>query len=84
MPKRTDYPLQVACTRQGLPRKLIWPDGRRSENIAEILDYWREVGAWWDGESERQVYLVVTTTQKSYELYQVLATGSWYLTRVFD
>ncbi len=84
MPRRTDYPLQVTCTRHGLPVKLTWPTKRRSEKIAEILDQWREVGAWWDAEPERQVYLVVTTTQKSYEVYQVLQTGSWYLTRVFD
>ncbi|MBO8126790.1 MAG: hypothetical protein H0Z38_06090 [Firmicutes bacterium] len=83
MSKKSNRLVQVTC-RAGVPATLAWKGGRQVERITEILDSWREIGAWWSGEEERQVYLVVTASQKSYELCHNLAIDTWYLARIFD
>lgn len=51
--------------------------------MADILDSWRDTGAWWDGELEKTFWRVETSGGGVFELWQDTA-GAWGLWRVWD
>jgi hypothetical protein len=107
--------IQVGC-RDG---RAVWllRDGRRLP-IVGVAEHWREVGYWWEGESEKEFFEIVVGGQspgaggrnsgqrpvtsgrrgvsgerkaagaggggRPYLIYKDLATGQWFLYKVFD
>ena len=62
-------PVPVEVDEQGYPRRFFW---RRWYQVSEILDEWREVGTWWEGEEERLVVRVLTAEGAIFELERFL------------
>lgn len=71
---------------------------RRRYHIRSILEVWREVGDWWQGEPARSVYRVELTTGAVCEIYRHHGPGlgagpgtgagpgpeQWFLYKVYD
>lgn len=62
-------PVPVEADDRGYPRRFFW---HRWYRVVEILDEWRETGAWWDGEEERVVVRVLTAEGALFELERSL------------
>lgn len=81
---RASEPRRVAVATDGAGHpRWLWPgrDGRRA--VAEVLEVWPDVGAWWDGEPEKVFYRVLLAGGTVCEIYRDPA-GAWYLYRVYD
>jgi hypothetical protein len=55
--------------------------------VREIVDAWRETGAWWAGEPEKTFLLVRTDAASLFELYYTGRAGkaqAWQLYQVYD
>jgi len=52
--------------------------------INEILDVWRDIGCWWQGEKEKTFYRVQTFTGAVVEIYRIANDNKWFLYRVYD
>lgn len=72
--------VSVTSGSSGAPSSFYWQ--RRSVQIRRILDCWREIGCWWDGEKPRTVYLVEGAQGATYELH--LIQDAWILAKVYD
>ena len=77
----------VVQTRQGQP---LWlrRDGRRLR-VVEVAERWREVGYWWEGEAEKEFFLLEVSDAgrgggRAYLLYREASSGKWFLYQVFD
>jgi hypothetical protein len=57
-------------------------DGVRVYRVQAVIDQWREMGAWWNGEPERRVIRVETADHGVYDLEH--QGGAWYIYRVWD
>lgn len=74
--------LEVQCAPDGEPRTLILSDVRLE--VAQILDYWRDTGCWWEGESEKAFYRLYFQEGRVYEIYQDQESRHWFLYKVYD
>ena len=74
-------PVPVEVDERGYPRRFYW---RRWHRVCEILDDWRETGAWWDGEAERIVVRVLTSEGGVFELERPVHEQAWWLYKVYD
>jgi hypothetical protein len=77
-------PIRVQASPGGEPELFIWAgDLHRVATIEEVreprLDWWSVAG-----EVHRVYYLVTTHQALICELYRDVATGAWFLGRVFD
>ena len=52
--------------------------------VAEVLDWWIEVGEWWSGEPETVWYRVQTHDRGVFELYRPTEGSEWRLWKVVD
>ncbi|HHW14725.1 MAG TPA: hypothetical protein GXX28_07305 [Firmicutes bacterium] len=88
-----DVPLQVQADPRGRLQGFLWR-GRRYR-VAERLDLWREVGAWWEGEPEKTFFVVRTDPPGVFELYCTACSAvsgqaagqerlAWRLYKVYD
>jgi len=55
MSKYLEVPIVVEC-QQGKP--VTFGRGRDLFAVRRILDHWRETGRWWEGEGEKDFFLV--------------------------
>ena len=46
-------------------------------SISEIADQWKEMGRWWDGETAREFFLVVTVSGP-FLLSRECCKDEWY------
>ncbi|MGB9886993.1 MAG: DUF6504 family protein [Moorellales bacterium] len=76
-----DRPLRVQAE-GGVPRAFWWR-GRRYA-VAEVLERWRDVGRWWEGEAPRVFFRLQTTGGGLWELYRELGENSWHLYKIYD
>ncbi|MGE5573855.1 MAG: DUF6504 family protein [Bacteroidota bacterium] len=51
--------------------------------MLSVVDEWREVGDWWQGEEERRVFAVLADNGGVYELC-CDEHDAWQLTKIFD
>jgi len=74
--------VSVKLNREAEPVAFVW----RTEtyHIAEILERWRLVGAWWDGEGEYTFFRVRATSGGFYELCYDHRSREWRLSTVQD
>ncbi len=64
------------------PAAFIWR--RRLYRVSEILSWWREPSAWWDGEPVR-VLVRVTAACKRNGVFELCQRDSgWFLHRLLD
>lgn len=82
MSKRLDDRIQPAISQHGRPTAFTWRGA--TFPIAEIMDFWEEVGRWWASEGTRRYYRVRTPDGKVFELEEEAAIGVWRLSRVVD
>ena len=79
MSKIIDQPVLV-LTEKDAPKRFFW--FKRWVNISKILDAWRDVGRWWDGDQEKTFFRVVSSEGGIYEVYS--EKGRWNLYKVYD
>lgn len=79
-----DRPIQVRKDRKGRPAAFFWRGQRH--RVAEILDWWREIGEWWNTGQlvTHTTYRVVDDAGGVYEIDFREPEGRWYLYRVYD
>lgn len=75
--------VRVKTAADGSPL-VFYFQGRRK--VALVLDTWREVGEWWEGqcEGERTVYRVETDSGGVYELGYRHGDAQWVLFKAYD
>jgi hypothetical protein len=72
-------PVAVWTDNAGRPQ--AFRDGERTHRVRAVIDEWREMGAWWDGETESRMWRV-DTDEGVYDLE--LLDGQWRLYRIWD
>ncbi|MGE5507212.1 MAG: DUF6504 family protein [Chitinophagales bacterium] len=80
-----DAPVEVRLGKAGRLNSFRWRG--RWRTIREVIDAWRETGAWWDGEPEKTFLLVRTDAAGLFELYYTGQPGkeqAWQLYRIYD
>lgn len=82
MPRIIDQPIAVTLGPNREPLMFTWR--RQRYQVAEVLDSWREVGAWWDKEGEKTTFRVRTRSNGMFELTFDLGQGRWYLYKAYD
>ena len=68
----------------GGPRRFRWRG--RTYVVADVLEVWREMGAWWDEDppTERTVYRIVLEGGAVAELEHRRPDGTWCLYKLYD
>lgn len=56
----------------------------REHQVSAVQDLWRMMGRWWDGDSEKTYFRIVTVTGGIYELCLNSKDDSWSVSRVED
>ncbi|GAB6875957.1 hypothetical protein JCM13210_06830 [Thermaerobacter litoralis] len=74
-------PVPVETDASGRPCRFFW---RRWHRVKDVLDEWREAGAWWDGEGERLVVRLLTDDGAVFELERLAGSDRWVLYKVYD
>ncbi|MDI6871386.1 MAG: DUF6504 family protein [Bacillota bacterium] len=81
-----DVPLVVREGPDGRLASFVWRG--RKYRVAERVDLWREVGAWWEGEPEKTFLVVRTEPAGVFELYHTGPAPDgrpvWRLYKVYD
>lgn len=82
MSKLIDRPIpRPMLGRERQPLLFTWRG--QQYRVREVLDTWRDIGAWWEGEAEREYWRVETEDGGVWELWRN-ASGQWGLYRVYD
>lgn len=74
-------PVQVVIQGNRHPERFYWR--RRWLRVLAVVDEWREIGAWWDGEGEKRFVSVLADNGGLYELC-CDERKEWRLTRISD
>lgn len=64
------------------PARFLWHEYWHV--ITGIIEFWREVGEWWNGEHERDVFIVTDAKKGRYELLHDRVDDKWLLYRIMD
>ena len=77
-------PISVLLNNDALPVRFTWQG--RSHRIAQVQQRWRVDADWWrpEGRVQRAYLAVITTSGLLCVIYQDLATGAWFLGKVYD
>jgi hypothetical protein len=81
MKRATFPPIQVEQTSDGRPCR-IRCDGQVWQVC--VVEEWLEVGRWWQGESRRVFYRLLTEHQRVLEVSLEPATQRWTLEKWLD
>ena len=80
--RQIDEPITVHISRESVPTAFIWR--RRLYRVVEILSWWREAAAWWNGE-QVHILIRVAAERRGAGVYELRKSGStWFLHRVLD
>ncbi len=77
-----DRTIQVILNSRHAPVAFEWQGKMR--RVKEVQECWRLTGAWWDGESERTFFRVITGYGGIYELCFDHGKSEWVMTGVQD
>ncbi|GAB4273226.1 hypothetical protein Tfer_2049 [Thermincola ferriacetica] len=80
MGKLIDRPIAVNYNAEKGPVSICF-DGNVLR-VAEILEIWKDTGAWWDGEGEKTFFRIQTENQGLWEIYR--ENTEWYLYKIYD
>jgi hypothetical protein len=75
-------PIRVRADGLGVPRSFTWEGHRYT--VLLITRRWRVDEEWWRGRIWREYFKLATETKLLAILYRDLASGQWYLQRVYD
>jgi hypothetical protein len=82
MSKLFNEPITVHNKEDQSPDAFIWR--RRLYRVENILGWWRQPSAWWDGEAER-LFLRVSARNGTVGIYELCQTDNkWFLHRLLD
>lgn len=70
-----------ALSGEQAPHRFIWAG--QTYRVEQVLDCWRDIGAWWEGEAEKIFWRVQVWDGGVFELWQD-AGGNWAVYRVWD
>lgn len=65
----------------GIPLRFMFKGKWRP--VSEICDHWIEAGEWWDGEDEKEYFIIGTPFEGRYELRRD-GPRDWTLLRILD
>lgn len=82
MSRRYDQPIECATDSNRRPVRFRFRG--QLFRVVEVLDWWVEVGEWWNGEPETEWYRVRTHDQGTFELYSPTDRAEWKLWKVLD
>jgi hypothetical protein len=82
MSRLIDERVVIESGSDGLPSRFAWR--QRWHRISDVLEAWRDIGCWWNGEGEKEFYLFQADTGGIYELYHDCRLQQWHLYRVLD
>ncbi len=61
----------------------LWFKGRWC-CVKELMEVWKDVGRWWEGESEKIFYRIRMESDEVVEVYRCDQKGQWVLYRIYD
>ncbi|MCC6484710.1 MAG: hypothetical protein IT209_07690 [Armatimonadetes bacterium] len=64
--------IDVHTSANGTPCEFMWRG--HSYSVQRIIERWKESGCWWDREPEREVYRVLDSAGKTFELHCLYET----------
>lgn len=74
--------INVSCSSRGIPRVI---QGSKGEiTVEKVLESWNDTGCWWEGENEKIFYRLYCRGGGILEIFCDLASGNWYIYRVYD
>lgn len=82
MARIMNKPADVVTGPGGRPVAFRWSGGRY--RVREVLDYWLEAGRWWEQESEKATWRVVTVEGGVFELTFEAVGKQWLLYKAYD
>lgn len=77
--KIVDQPVLVIAE-QGKPKRFFW--FKKWVNVKNIMDVWKEIGCWWEGDFEKLCFRVLSVDGGMYEVYA--KEKEWSLYKVYD
>ncbi len=77
--KIVDQPVLMVAER-GAPKRFFW--FKRWVNVEKVMDIWKEIGRWWEGDGERLCFRVLSSEGGMYEIY--IRKKEWSLYKVYD
>lgn len=69
MPRRVLQDITVETKGDGQPAEFTWRG--KQYTVTALLEHWKEAGAWWDGEAERDVFRVLDSLGRIFELHRL-------------
>lgn len=83
MTRLINRPVDVTTGPGGVPVSFRLP-GTRWKPVKEVLDHWLETGRWWERETEKATYRVLTADRGIFELTYDPTGRSWSLYKAYD
>jgi hypothetical protein len=82
MSKIIGEPVKVHAKEESVITAFIWR--KRLYRVKEVIGWWREPDAWWNGKAAR-FFVRVTATNSGTGTYELYRLGKeWFLHRVLD
>lgn len=82
MTRLVHRPIRITCWQADLPKMFVETEGTKVHIIAVHLDHWSETGAWWQGELQSEICVVLTTEQYIFEIAG--HDENWHIQRIWD
>lgn len=79
MSKIVDQPVLMVAEKEA-PKRFFW--FKRWVNVSKVIDKWREIGRWWEDDSEKLFFRVLSFEGGIYEVYT--EKKHWNLYKVYD
>ncbi|MBS3977756.1 MAG: hypothetical protein KGZ75_13730 [Syntrophomonadaceae bacterium] len=86
MSRIINKPVQVKASSSYFPDMMLPRMFRYRDSIfaVKVLEVWKDIGEWWNGEAEKIFYRVAAAGGSVFELYQDLGSKRWFLYKVYD
>ena len=78
----TGVPIDMRHGRSGHPEAFVWQGQRHL--VTAVVTQWRVHVDWWRTPTWRDYYKLTTASGLLVIVYQDLASGDWFLQRLFD
>lgn len=74
--------MKIICKQIEVKEKKFGYNGNMYE-ISEVLDSWRDIGAWWEDEEEKRFWRVSLHNDLTAEIFYIPNKKKWYLYRLW-
>lgn len=68
--------------RGGIPASFRWRG--KAHAVRAVLERWKDVGRWWEGEAPKLFFRVETAGGGLWEIYLDTGSQSWFLYKIYD